>query len=273
MTTWLLTWNPKKWTDWTSLPAEAKKTRSGVAVRGTWSCGNTISICPGDRVFLMKQGPAPRGVLASGWAKAFPEQGPHWSGDQAKNALYVECEFDRILDPDAEDPLPVSLLMQGALAGVNWSTQKSGIRVRDVAAQALEKLWGKHIGHPPPRKRQIELDDEVEGFEGEQRPRFLLHRHREQRLRNAKIEQVLAATGRLRCEVPGCKFDFFEVYGPIGQGFAHVHHRQPLSTRDAVSSTKLKDLAVVCANCHAMIHRGGKCRSLKGLLRNRKTSE
>ena len=25
---------------------------------------------------------------------------------------------------------------------------------------------------------------------------------------------------------------------------------------------KLKDLAVVCANCHAMIHIGGKCRPL-----------
>jgi hypothetical protein len=29
---------------------------------------------------------------------------------------------------------------------------------------------------------------------------------------------------------------------------------------------KLKDLAVVCANCHVMIHMGGKCRPLAGLI-------
>jgi 5-methylcytosine-specific restriction protein A len=28
----------------------------------------------------------------------------------------------------------------------------------------------------------------------------------------------------------------------------------------------LKDLAIVCANCHAMIHRNGECRPLEGLI-------
>jgi predicted HNH restriction endonuclease len=33
-----------------------------------------------------------------------------------------------------------------------------------------------------------------------------------------------------------------------------VHHREQLSTRDAPSLTKVKDLAVVCANCHLRLH-------------------
>jgi predicted HNH restriction endonuclease len=33
-----------------------------------------------------------------------------------------------------------------------------------------------------------------------------------------------------------------------------VHHRKQLSAREAPSITKLGDLAVVCANCHLLLH-------------------
>jgi predicted HNH restriction endonuclease len=39
-----------------------------------------------------------------------------------------------------------------------------------------------------------------------------------------------------------------------------------LSARDKDEPTALVDLAVVCANCHAMIHRGGKNRKLSRLI-------
>jgi len=56
----------------------------------------------------------------------------------------------------------------------------------------------------------------------------------------------------LECEV--CGFDFFETYGERGNGFAECHHKLPLS--HGTRSTYLRDLAVVCANCHRMLHRG-----------------
>jgi 5-methylcytosine-specific restriction protein A len=68
-----------------------------------------------------------------------------------------------------------------------------------------------------------------------------------------KKASVLAATGRLECEV--CGFDFESVYGELGHGFAECHHTVPLSELDSAGSTRLSDLAVVCANCHRMIHR------------------
>ena len=44
------------------------------------------------------------------------------------------------------------------------------------------------------------------------------HRGREKRLRKEKIREALArGGGRLRCEVPGCGSDFFEVYGEVGR--------------------------------------------------------
>jgi len=96
---------------------------------------------------------------------------------------------------------------------------------------------------------------------------LIRHRKREQKLRAAKLKQAQQKNqGRLICEVPGCSFDFEKVYGEIGKDFAHVHHLKPIADRNSPSLTSLNDLAVVCANCHAMIHKGGKCRPLENLI-------
>jgi predicted HNH restriction endonuclease len=86
-------------------------------------------------------------------------------------------------------------------------------------------------------------------------------------MRKTKIASVLKATGRLRCEVPGCNFDFFRVYGKVGNGFAHVHHIESLASKDLAKPTRLKDLVIVCANCHAIIHKGGRCRDYRTIIR------
>lgn len=82
----------------------------------------------------------------------------------------------------------------------------------------------------------------------------LLHRTRERSrpLVEAKKRQAVAEGGGLRCEA--CGFDFEAVYGERGRGFVEVHHKRPLHTLTAESTTKLDDLALVCANCHRMIH-------------------
>jgi 5-methylcytosine-specific restriction protein A len=64
--------------------------------------------------------------------------------------------------------------------------------------------------------------------------------------------------------VPGCGFCFEKVYGDVGKKFAHVHHLNALNVSDHEARTTLKHLAIVCANCYAMIHRHGECRPLEG---------
>ena len=57
----------------------------------------------------------------------------------------------------------------------------------------------------------------------------------------------------LLCEA--CGFDFEQVYGEHGKGFIECHHTKPVSELKAGEKTKLSDLALVCSNCHRMIHR------------------
>lgn len=111
-------------------------------------------------------------------------------------------------------------------------------------------------------------DPEIASFkEGALRKAFRAHRHRETRARAAKIAEVLKRDGgQLRCEVPRCGFDFHARYGAIGEGYAHVHHLKPLGWSPGETETKLSDLAVVCPNCHAMIHIGGECRDMATLI-------
>ncbi|MEV4457357.1 HNH endonuclease [Microbispora sp. NPDC049633] len=49
-------------------------------------------------------------------------------------------------------------------------------------------------------------------------------------------------------------FDFEHTYGPRGAGYIECHHIVPLHVSGPVT-TKLDDLALVCSNCHRMIHR------------------
>lgn len=81
-----------------------------------------------------------------------------------------------------------------------------------------------------------------------------LHRKRERsaKLRRAKKERVEKETGRLSCEA--CDLDFGERYGARAKGFIECHHIIPLHTLKPGQRTKLDDLALLCPNCHRVLH-------------------
>ncbi len=59
-----------------------------------------------------------------------------------------------------------------------------------------------------------------------------------------------------RCQA--CDVDLGELYGPIGQGYIEAHHLRPISTLEegvVVRYDVATDFAVLCPNCHRMIHR------------------
>ncbi|PVZ66355.1 hypothetical protein DC094_16795 [Pelagibaculum spongiae] len=58
------------------------------------------------------------------------------------------------------------------------------------------------------------------------------------------------------CKCTACGFDFEAVYGNLGKGFIHVHHKVPLKdVRQEHFNNPEKDLIPLCPNCHAMIHK------------------
>ena len=53
-----------------------------------------------------------------------------------------------------------------------------------------------------------------------------------------------------------CKFDFEVRYGERGIDFIEAHHTRPLSELDNDGrETTIEEIALVCSNCHRIIHR------------------
>ena len=108
-------------------------------------------------------------------------------------------------------------------------------------------------GVPVGEVASADLSEEYSVAEGRELLRLHRTRERSHRLVARKKRSVLFEFGRLVCEA--CDFDFSAAYGSRGDGFAECHHTQPISQSALDRRTRLSELAVVCANCHRMLHR------------------
>ena len=114
------------------------------------------------------------------------------------------------------------------------------------------------VSNPKQRQKLLkayEVNDTPLDEVREGRVLYRAHKVRERSPKLAKRKKAsrLKQAGKLTCDV--CGFDFQEFYGELGQGYIECHHKISLSELDVESTTKLKDLALVCANCHRMLHR------------------
>ncbi|WP_054637882.1 HNH endonuclease [Thalassobacillus sp. C254] len=72
-------------------------------------------------------------------------------------------------------------------------------------------------------------------------------------IQNAK-DRYMKSHGTLKCEA--CGFDFYQTYGERGKGYIEGHHNVPVSEMEEDGGeTNIKDIALLCSNCHRMIHR------------------
>ncbi|MBP5398372.1 MAG: hypothetical protein J6Y32_07115 [Bacteroidales bacterium] len=148
MSTWLFTWNPTRypWNDRLTgyLTLKNQISQVGSAFH-TWSCGVNKSIITGDRIFLIRLGEEPRGIIASGYAATGVFESPHWNPERARNgerSKRIYIEFDKILDVEKEKILPLSELKHIA-SDYCWSPQSSGINIPSHIAEEIEKHWIK----------------------------------------------------------------------------------------------------------------------------------
>lgn len=95
--------------------------------------------------------------------------------------------------------------------------------------------------------------DEEGVEEGKEKTILRLHKFKE---RNPEIilkaKQKAKNENKLFCEV--CLFNFEKQYPTLGTGFIECHHKQHISI-GGIRKTKIEDLAIICSNCHRMLHR------------------
>jgi len=148
-----------------------------------------------------------------------------------------------------------------ALPGYTGRPTNGGRRDKDVIARFIAEpdvmhSWAESIrasaaqGEPTDFPRDAGYENESE-MEGRYLLRWHAYRERNSALRRKKINSVLAQGRTLCCE--SCDFDFSQIYGERGYGYIECHHVEPLHV-GGEGPRNIRDLALLCSNCHRMIH-------------------
>ena len=142
MPTFLLNWNPRKW-QWTHFHEQLRELAERGSFVEPWDIGNSRRVGEGDRVFLLRQGVEPRGIIASGVVMGAPYPDTHWTGD-GRRATYVAVEWDHMFDPAVD--VILSRRELDRLQPMHWDPQRSGTQVPDPVARELEREWARVVG-------------------------------------------------------------------------------------------------------------------------------
>jgi len=128
---YLLAWNPEHY----------KLGGDGDPIAGTeqrWTC-HSQQPQVGDRVYLVRLGVEPKGIVATGLITQGSFEEPHWK-DPAKSARYVRFLVEEFRPDTASGLLPMALLTL-AMPDQRWSPQRSGVGIRLNYASKLDQLW------------------------------------------------------------------------------------------------------------------------------------
>jgi 5-methylcytosine-specific restriction protein A len=161
------------------------------------------------------------------------------------NRTYMKlCNF-LALDPDYQGK---GLEAGGRLERDVWAEFAAD---RDRLARVAEAIRKFYLSVDPSGVAELE---EEEAFP-EGKVLYRLHRQKERSRELVRLakQRTMDEAGRLLCAA--CAFDFAVTYGEVGRGFIECHHLLALADLIAERATRVTDLALVCSNCHRMIHR------------------
>lgn len=161
--------------------------------------------------------------------------------------VYMKLMNFRRFDPLVQAQGHSGLSRGNKLEALVWKTYGQAPVLLMAAANEIRAAIGAGSEGP------AAASEDYEAEEGGVVLRVHRSRERDRRLVEKKKKEAVAAGRRLECEV--CEFDFGRRYGEVGEGFIEVHHTKPVSKLKPGEKTRLADLAVVCANCHRMLHR------------------
>ena len=145
--TWLLAWNPKNY-DWENVEKPydyntvISNTKKQGAYSDTWRCvsKNTKT---GDRIFIIRLGQNPKGIIATGYAVSDSYIDEYDDGIISNNKLrIVDICITGFLDYHTE-PLISQDLLKEKFPEQQWSPQGSGISIKPDAAKWLIEEWNR----------------------------------------------------------------------------------------------------------------------------------
>jgi 5-methylcytosine-specific restriction enzyme A len=184
-------------------------------------------------------------------------------GDYAKfrnaNGVYMKMMNFRRFDPTYTSTGKVGLTRGNkdeAVVWVEFAADRG--RLVKVANAISEAVLLPDVAQPG-----SDEDGIAEAEEGRLLTRLHRIRERKPELVAERKLRAMGKFGRLNCEA--CSFDFEERYGSRGKGFIEAHHTKPVETLVESSKTKLEDLALLCANCHRMVHAARPWLSIEAL--------
>lgn len=218
----------------------------------------------GDRVYMWRAG-GEGGIVASGTVVELPTPEDKLKFPEALGTdLWMADELAK-RKPDPSTPkvgilidsvrltpqegmiLRSTLLEDALLSGLKVIKQPNGtvFPVDSEEAVRIQELWGGTM---------LTTSDFMEASAIEGDKKLASHRKRERsRFLVAKKIQLARSEGPIRCEV--CLISEDGVYpSTLSSRIFEVHHLRPLADSDTPVKTTLKDLAIVCANCHRAIH-------------------
>lgn len=103
----------------------------------------------------------------------------------------------------------------------------------------------------------VEYEESITGKEGRILTRIHTYKERDRSLSTKAKAAFKKKHGKLFCEA--CKMDPVATYGVPGESCIEVHHKIPIEQLQPDSITDIRDMAIVCASCHRIIHSQRPC--------------
>ncbi len=140
--TYLFTWDPARYSAAEIEEKVEEISKSGSAIMD-WSTGSRRHLSPGERVFLLRQGAEPRGLVGSGRVEGETKKDPHWGEEERKQGeetWVVPVRWDTL---STKPLVSRAELIQETGKEKIWNTRVGGVKLEPLLAIALGRLWSR----------------------------------------------------------------------------------------------------------------------------------
>ncbi len=140
MAAFLLSWNPEKY-PWKSLRKDIVRIRRKGFRTGWWSCGNRTELPKGSEFFLIRLGPALKGLVGRGVTASEPYADKHWDPEKRRRKIKTQYVKVRFTDLSESPVILWEELQQRPLSRFKWSSFTSSVAIPEVIAGELKRRW------------------------------------------------------------------------------------------------------------------------------------